>query len=753
MRTFVFACLAALACGSLAQTAELVSRDVAVSLDSGIVANKGKGAEPVVVFTKVLKIPGAQWARLRYEHVSLSGDESAGNASILRVTSIRDGAYQTQNRRHVREWESTSAYLNGDAFRVEIIAYPNTGPNRIHMSIATIGDAGEGVASICDGADNRALSSDPRAARYLSSGCTAWMINDTNQMFLMAGHCGASTTGVVQFNVPLSNANGSINHPPPSDQYNVSAGSIQSLNGGVGQDWAYFGVNANSTTGKTPFQAQGQRFTLRSSAPPPAGEMIRITGYGTVSSPVSPTWNQVQKTHAGPYFSMSGTTVRYRTDTTGGNSGSPVIFEPTGEAIGIHTHGGCGNGSGSNAGTAIHHSGIQNALVNPLGICRSGRAAVAPPIYVFGDDANNFGTVNSVNGAFGKVSEFGAQFQGLAYNANSGLMYAIDNLRNLYTVNPATGAVTLLGLVTGTGSTINGLGYEPSAQRLYGIAAATGQLFSIDTSTLAASAIGAPAGGNVAGIDFDPVGGVLYGIDDNAGGTRLIRIDTSNGSQTVVGSLGIGAADCNGLAFDTNSGSAYTINAADDRAYAINAATGAATLVGLTNGAFGVMYGMASVPLLQDVLPTSFSFFRGSHVGGGIVELFTSNNVYVVGAPLPPVLITDPSVGLEIVGTSPLANPAELKIRVETSTSAAPPAGLMQVVLLFDYVAGVWVQVDSRAATGGDNTIEAAAGGSLSRFVQAGTMQMRARIAWHDGGALFSPAYLVRIDQSIWRMR
>src|SRR5690606_1209852 len=101
-------------------------------------------------------------------------------------------------------------------------------------------------------------------------------------------------------------------------------------------------------------------------APAAAGQTIRITGYGTGGGPSS-TWSQVQKTHTGPYSSLSGTTVRYRVDTTGGNSGSPVENESdAGKVIGIHTHGGCTSSGGSNAGTAIQHTGIQNALNNPL---------------------------------------------------------------------------------------------------------------------------------------------------------------------------------------------------------------------------------------------------------------------------------------------------------------------------------------------------------------------------------------------------
>ena len=78
-------------------------------------------------------------------------------------------------------------------------------------------------------------------------------------------------------------------------------------------------------------------------------DSIRITGYGTDTG----TANQTQQTHVGPNAGSSGTTMRYRTDTQGGNSGSPVIDELTGYAVGVHTHGGCTSSGGNNSGTSL----------------------------------------------------------------------------------------------------------------------------------------------------------------------------------------------------------------------------------------------------------------------------------------------------------------------------------------------------------------------------------------------------------------
>ncbi|HZN37662.1 MAG TPA: hypothetical protein VFD82_02605 [Planctomycetota bacterium] len=347
-----------------------------VGVDSGVVSNQNPAAAalgiPEVVWSTVVTVPQASWLRLCYAGVLLSGAPDRGSdGSFLRITSMSDAHHQTQHLVHVGQWQDTSAYFNGDSVLVEILACPGTGNNRL-----MIGDVIAGPIlpaspdSICGTADNRVLSYDNRCARNQPTGCTSWMINDCRHCFLTAGHC-ASGVNVLEFNVPLSTSAGSIVHPPPADQYSVDPASKQTNGGqGTGNDWCYFGVFANSTTSLTPWQAYGgQAFDLLSMPPAVGGQAIRVTGYGTTSAPVSPSWTLVQKTHAGPYVSFTGTTVRYATDTTGGNSGSPVIIDGTNLTIGIHTHAGCTSTGGSNIGTGSNHAGLQAALANPLGIC------------------------------------------------------------------------------------------------------------------------------------------------------------------------------------------------------------------------------------------------------------------------------------------------------------------------------------------------------------------------------------------------
>lgn len=348
-----------------AQTKPLDQTFVPVQYDSGLAANLGSGPEVVISFPVYSE--SSSWMRLYFDEVLLSGDPADGTGSILRITSLLDGAQQRMTAKHVAQWENTSAYFNGDAVLVEVLAFPGTGQNRVDMQSIAVGEPTVSESQ-CGSQDDRQPSSDPRSGRLNQIGCTGWIINDAANCSLTAGHCGPGNNEVLMFNVPASNSNGSTNNPGPEDQYAVDPSSIQTNGGqGIGNDYAYFGVFPNSNTGLTPFEAQGSEFVISN---PPAfqnGQQIRITGFGVDFN--DNTRNQTQQTHVGPRVNTSlSTEVEYQTDTEGGNSGSPVILESTGDAIGIHTHGGCGSSTG-NHGTGINSGGLQNFLGNPQGVC------------------------------------------------------------------------------------------------------------------------------------------------------------------------------------------------------------------------------------------------------------------------------------------------------------------------------------------------------------------------------------------------
>jgi hypothetical protein len=350
-------------------TAPLEQTVRAVSVDSGAVRNTA-GARKTI-YAVVVRAPDASWMRLRFDVADLGDSVEGGLPTVLRLTSLADGAVQHLTAESLAQWRNTSAYFNGDAVGLQLIASPDAAPSRVTVSTVLAGapEAPGGIASICGPTDDRVLSDDDRAGRVLPAGCTAWLFSDAGSCMLTAGHCVVGGTDVIEFNVPLSSGSGAIQHPGPADQYAVDLNSIQFAYGFQGNDWAYFGCFPNTETGLDALEAQGAFHVLAATPPPVSGQSITITGYGLDDSPLE--WSQVQQTHTGPYveFAEPQFIVRYAVDTRPGNSGSAVVDDETGEAIGIHTSDGCTESGGSNAGTGVNNPGFQFALTTPLGVC------------------------------------------------------------------------------------------------------------------------------------------------------------------------------------------------------------------------------------------------------------------------------------------------------------------------------------------------------------------------------------------------
>jgi len=357
---------AALSANVVGQVQPLDQVAVPMGVNSGLVHNTSVSRR--VVYDRVVRVAGAQWIRLSFDDVVLGSVPDDGLQTILRMTSLADGAVQTLDAIELGQWRNTSAYFNGDAVMVELIADPAAAPSHLVISTVTAGlpDNG-GIASICGETDDRLPSTDPASGRALPTGCTAWLFSDEGGCMLAAGHCVLSSFNVVQFNVPLSDAAGMMIHPGPEDQYAVNIQSIQFAWGEIGNDWCYFGCFPNSETGLTPLGAQGALYELAAKPDLSPGDTIRVTGYGLDDTPLE--WNKTQQTHTGPFVDIVGTTIQYQVDTRSGNSGSAVIDEQTGQAIGIHTDAGCDDADGANRGTAIDNPGLQAALAQPSGVC------------------------------------------------------------------------------------------------------------------------------------------------------------------------------------------------------------------------------------------------------------------------------------------------------------------------------------------------------------------------------------------------
>ncbi len=392
------------------------------------------GATPRVVFTQELRVPDWTWTRVYL------ADGHLGQRSYIRLTSLEDGDIQTLDASALRSWRGASAYFNGDAVLIELIVDPVD--RDVFVRIA--GVAGSEFRppalerTLCGG-DERTASADSRVCRIAKdtgdpdeplAWCTAWQIS--NGALLTAGHCvdddldGLADAdflgGVIQFNVPASDCDGAPNHPPAADQYpiwNVTAFSYFGEGFSQGRDWAVFSALGNEDG--TPHTSRG--WYRMTNELPLAGSTTRVTGFGTDNTPAGCAGdlnaaNQTNQSALGLWVGEvpggSGIALWHTVDTTGGNSGSPIIWEAQNITIGIHTNGGCTAEGGVNVGTSFELDALETAIANfpggitryvdgafPLGVARDGtvfRPWSAFLLGVLGTPAN--GTLSVVAGDY-----------------------------------------------------------------------------------------------------------------------------------------------------------------------------------------------------------------------------------------------------------------------------------------------------------------------------------------------------------------
>lgn len=179
----------------------------------------------------------------------------------------------------------------------------------------------------------------------------------------------------------------------------------------------------------------------------------------------------------------------------------------------------------------------------------------------------------------------GSQVTGIDFAADGTLFVATTVSGNsLYTVDPVTGAQTLVG-PTGLTATIEGdIGFDATTGVLYGLyslGSPSKALFTLNTTNGSATIIGPFAGDDPSGLAFDNTG-QLWVIDSNVNTSHipsLVKLDKTNGSVLSTQSIGL-VIPSSGLGADFNPLTNQLYFATQNgNFYSVDTSTGLATLV------------------------------------------------------------------------------------------------------------------------------------------------------------------------------
>ncbi|GGJ76062.1 hypothetical protein GCM10010123_02560 [Pilimelia anulata] len=171
-----------------------------------------------------------------------------------------------------------------------------------------------------------------------SGACTGWRVGKTNRM-LTNNHCigNASTakSTEVQFAYECKTCGGN----DPGAVTKVAGTEMFKTNGSL--DYTLFSVDK--------FDAISSFGTLfLDPRAPRDGEQIYIPGHGDAKVKRLSIVEEPGETKNCTVFGTSGNRMRYNCDTSGGNSGSPVLATSSHKVLSLHNTGSCPNNNGSN---------------------------------------------------------------------------------------------------------------------------------------------------------------------------------------------------------------------------------------------------------------------------------------------------------------------------------------------------------------------------------------------------------------------
>jgi DNA-binding beta-propeller fold protein YncE len=207
-------------------------------------------------------------------------------------------------------------------------------------------------------------------------------------------------------------------------------------------------------------------------------------------------------------------------------------------------------------------------------------------------------------------------------------MFALDANRSVYELDLTTAVRTLVGTVSGNAGVAAGFTYDRVTGKLWLTSSGNDSVYLVDLTNWSASLVGNYGLGTVVamhGIEWDSStntlwamsqhNGGLYTVDQATGSATLLglsgtigfqnlahaaltdtmfmtasgtdslyTIDRATGAATLIGAMGAGAANVNGLAFDSDNQTLYATDNLTDNLYSIDTTTGAATAIGATAG-------------------------------------------------------------------------------------------------------------------------------------------------------------------------
>jgi hypothetical protein len=149
----------------------------------------------------------------------------------------------------------------------------------------------------------------------------------------------------------------------------------------------------------------------------------------------------------------------------------------------------------------------------------------------------------------------------------------------------------------------------------------------------------------------------------------------------------------------------------------------------------------------QSIAPTSFSMFRGSVFSGNLASLQSSDDDRLVMRPGITLGTSQPPIQIILDATAPTASLNGFSFSLESSASFG---NAEQKISLLNFNTGLYEELDARLTKTTDDTVTVTVRTNPSRFIEVGTLAIRARVSFRAVGPSLSFPWSGRVDKVWW---
>jgi hypothetical protein len=147
--------------------------------------------------------------------------------------------------------------------------------------------------------------------------------------------------------------------------------------------------------------------------------------------------------------------------------------------------------------------------------------------------------------------------------------------------------------------------------------------------------------------------------------------------------------------------------------------------------------------------PASASVLRGILVSGGVDQAKVSDDAYMAVRNGPVTSSREAPVSVRFTAGAPTFTPVSISFTLEARVTAPD---LVQQIVLFDWAAGSWVEVDARPATLVDQVVDVPLT-DPARFVDPATRTMAAQVRFKANAPSMLGMWVAHIDRVAWTVR